>query len=312
MSDWGKSYTIVCDKQSPRAANQGPSLIKISRGHFNIKQQNMGQSKSSSIISALHQMTNDKIGPKYPAQRPPDNTHIIMTKRNPVLLLWCVQSTLGEHSTADNCHVGLTLICRVPGPERWHQTGDMRGLLLVREGDTDGAGDTQDGHWSSWWCLLWLSVISVLMEIPGTNCLRWRDLNNKQINVLHEPWVWPGSQQQCPVAKPRSDEIQTVVQSPDTRVTREPEETGEIKTGNGESGDKQLLDKISSGSQISGYFGMIAGPDLIWVSAKSNLGPLCKYLCLWSIAVLRNYVSHSKKCQLMPSSQQEVPQQHLC
>ena len=89
-------------------------------------------------------------------------------------------------------------------------------------------------------------------------------------------------------------------------------ETGEIKTGNGESGEQQLLDKISSGSQISGYFGMIAGPDLIWVSAKSNLGPLCKYLCLWSIAVLRNYVSHSKKCQLMPSSQQEIPQQHLC
>ena len=87
MSDWGKSYTIVCDKQRPRAANQGPSLIKISRGHFNIKQQNMGQSKSSSIISALHQMTNDKIGPKYPAQRPPDNTHIIMTKGNPVMLL---------------------------------------------------------------------------------------------------------------------------------------------------------------------------------------------------------------------------------
>ena len=26
-----------------------------------------------------------------------------------------------------------------------------------------------------------------LMEILGTNCLRWSDLNNKQINVLHEP-----------------------------------------------------------------------------------------------------------------------------
>ena len=82
-------------------------------------------------------------------------------------------------------------------------------------------------------------------------------------SMSHECDLALSTQQQYPVAKPRSDEIQTVVQSPDIRVTREPKETGEIKTGNGESGDKQLLDKISSGSQISGYFGMIAGPDLI-------------------------------------------------
>ena len=167
MSDWGKSYTIVCDKQRPRPANQCSSLIKISRGHFNIKHQNMGQSKSSSIISALHQMTNDKIGPKYPARRSPDNTHIIMRdwQEKPRDVVMCSGHTW-QHSAADNCHMGLTLICRVPGPERRHQAGDMemsrlRGLLLVRRGHTDGEGDTQDGHWSSWWCLLWLSVISV-------------------------------------------------------------------------------------------------------------------------------------------------------
>ena len=52
MSDWGKEFrTRLCVTARPR---DNPTLIKISWGHFNIKQQNMGQSKPSSIISALH------------------------------------------------------------------------------------------------------------------------------------------------------------------------------------------------------------------------------------------------------------------
>ena len=81
------------------------------------------------------------------------------------------------------------------------------GLLLVRGGG--------DGHWWWWWYSWWSCVILMVsvVTVPdlccwwrywGTNCLRWRDLNNKQINVLHEPSVWPSSRQKCPVAKPRS------------------------------------------------------------------------------------------------------------
>ena len=136
-------------------------------------------------------------------------------------------------------------------PGWWHGDVKTEGLLLTRRGHTDGEGDTQDGHWSSWWCLLWCLWSLLLMEIPGTNCLRWGDLNNKQINVLHGPWVWPGSQQPCPVAKPRSDwdtSCGPESRHEDHKRTRNSEETGDQDRKRGER--RQT----------------IAGQNLLWIA----------------------------------------------
>ena len=111
--------------------------------------------------------------------------------------------------------------------------------------------------------------------------LRWRDLNNKEINVPQE-WamhpVSPGSHKKCPVANPDQTEILLVLQ-PQRRI-REPGIPGgqrpgqEVRAGTNNCDPKSFKDHRSLA--IYGW----SGPDPIHVSAKSNLGPLCKYLCL--------------------------------
>ena len=103
------------------------------------------------------------------------------------------------HSTADNCHMGLTLICRVRSPETpgwWHEDtalSILRGLLLTRRGTLMVMAILRMviGHPDGVCCDV--CDLCYWWRYQGTNCLRWGDLNNKQINVLHGPWVWPGS-----------------------------------------------------------------------------------------------------------------------
>ena len=117
-----------------------PALIKISRGHFNIKQQNIGQSKSSSIIPAPHPMTNDKIGLKIQMiARLPHTTHNTTRsqirgersykEKTVVMMGTRAQGTLGEHSTGDNCHVSREsdFNMQIHGPCSSHRMviGDM-------------------------------------------------------------------------------------------------------------------------------------------------------------------------------------------